>query len=194
MTKNRISLRTGVIAGIIGLAALSRLLPHPPNFTPIAGIGLFGAAYFSRKYLAFLIPFAAMWISDLVINNVVYPIVYPEFYNGFTLFTNGWYWMYGAFALIIGLGFLTLKKVRPLPLIGTSLLASLVFFLVTNFGSWAISSGTLYAADSSGLIAAYTAGLPFFWNTIAGDLFYVGVMFGSFEWLRMRYPALSTHG
>lgn len=189
MTKNKIKLRTGIIAGIIALAALSRLIPHPMNFTPIAGIGLFGAAYFSRKWLALIIPFVALWISDLVINNVYYPIVFPQYYEGFTLFTNGWYWTYGSFALIILLGFKTLKKIKPMNLLGSSLMASIIFFLVTNFGSW--MTGLLYAKTTAGLVACYTAALPFFWNTLAGDLFYVGVMFGAFALLQNRFPALS---
>ncbi|MFK7807224.1 MAG: DUF6580 family putative transport protein [Saprospiraceae bacterium] len=190
MTNNKIELRTGIIIAIIALAALSRLLPHPPNFTPIAGIGLFGAAYFSRKWLALIIPFAAMWFSDLIINNVYMPMVYPEYYNGFTLFTEGWYWMYGSFALIILLGFNVLKKVKLGTLIGASLASSMIFFLVTNFGSWL--TGPMYAKTAAGLIACYTAAIPFFWNTIAGDLFYVGLMFGVFALLQNRIPSLTT--
>jgi hypothetical protein len=190
MTKNKIELRTGIIIAIIGLAALSRLIPHPLNFTPIAGIGLFGAAYFSRKWMALLIPFAAMWISDLVINNIVYPIIYPQYYEGFTFFTDGWYWMYGSFALIILLGFQTLKKVKPTTLFAASLMASVLFFVITNFGTW--MTGTLYAKTATGLMTCYTAAIPFFWNTLAGDLFYVSVMFGAFGWLQNRYPTLAT--
>jgi hypothetical protein len=190
MTKNKIELRTGIIIAIIGLAALSRLVPHPLNFTPIAGIGLFGAAYFSRKWMAFLIPFAAMWVSDLVINNIMYPIMYPQYYQGFAFFTEGWYWMYGSFALIILMGFLTLKKVKPMTLFASSLMASVVFFLLTNFGTWL--TGTLYAKTAAGLMACYTAAIPFFWNTLAGDLFYVSVMFGAFAWVQNRYPTSAT--
>jgi len=189
MTKNKIELRSGIIIAIIALAALSRLIPHPPNFTPIAGIGLFGSAYFSRKWLALIIPFAAMWFSDLIINNIYYPIIYPQYYEGFTFFTSGWYWMYGSIALIIFWGFKTLKKITPLNLLGSSLVASLIFFLATNFGSW--MSGLFYPKTVSGLVACYTAGIPYFWNTLAGDLFYVGVMFGAFALLQQRFPTLS---
>jgi len=190
MNNNKIQLRGGVIIAIIAFAALSRLIPHPPNFTPIAAIGLFGAAYFSKKSWALIIPFAALFISDLLVNNILYPIFYPEFYTGFKLMSAGWYWMYGAFALIIGLGLLTLKQVKPLSLIGTGIGASIIFFLVTNFGHW-VAYPAMYGSTPVGLLASYTAGIPFFWNTVAGDLFYIGVMFGSFEFLKNRYPNLA---
>lgn len=185
----KIDLRFGLIVAMIFLAALSRLLPHPPNFTPIGGMALFGAAYFTKKYWAFLIPFIALFISDLVINNLIYPIVYPEYYEGFTLFTTGWYWYYGAFALITLLGFQTLKEVKPTYLIGSSLAASVLFFLITNIGAWA--SGMMYPMDASGLMASFVAGIPFFGYTIAGDLFYVAVLFGAFEMIEARFPQLN---
>ena len=190
MSDKKIQLRSGLIIGIIAVAALSRLIPHPWNFTPIAGIGLFGAAYFSKKSWAFIIPFAALFISDLLVNNIYYPIFFPEFYKGFTLLTSGWYYIYGSFALIILLGFFSLKKINILSLLGTSLLASILFFLVTNFGVW-LTNPALFAQSPAGLMAAYVAGIPFFWNTLAGDLFYVAVMFGSYELIKQRYPALA---
>jgi len=184
----QIDVRFGLIAMMIVFAAFSRLLPHPVNFTPVGGMALFGAAYFTKKYWAFIIPLVAMFLSDLVINNLVYPVLYPQYYEGFTLMTQGWYWMYGSFALIAALGIFALKKVKLPVLIGTSLGASLIFFLITNFGTWA--SGLIYPAGLAGLGMSYAAGLPFLLNTIAGDLFYVGVMFGSFELLKAQYPRL----
>jgi hypothetical protein len=166
------------------LAALSRLLPHPPNFAPIAGMGLFGAAYFSKKYFAFLIPFVAYWISDLILNN----LIYAQYYEGFQWF--GSLAVYASFALIIVLGFVLLKKVNVNRLLAAGLISSILFFLITNFGSWIGS--TAYPQTFSGLIASYVAGIPFFWNTIAGDLFYITVLFGSFEMVKRRYPQLQT--
>lgn len=180
----KIDLRFGIVALMIVLAALSRLLPHPPNFTPIGGIALFGAAYFSRKYLAFLIPIAALWISDLLLNNVILPRQFPEYYDG----TFAWGispWIYGSFALIVLLGFGLLKQIKIPRLIGGSVLASILFFLITNFGVWA--SGTAYPMTFDGLMACYTAAIPFFWNTLAGDLFYVGVLFGGYALVQKRF-------
>ncbi len=181
----KIDLRLGLLVLLVFSVALSRLLPHPPNFTPVGAMGLFGAAYFSRKYLAFLVPFAAMWISDLLLNNAVYTQLYPEYYSGFSWFGNGW--TYAAFGLIVLLGFVALKKVNLPRLLGASLGASVLFFLITNFGSWL--ADPLYPNNAQGLLSAYTLGLPFFWNTLAGDLFFSITLFGVFEWAQRRYPA-----
>ncbi len=182
MNNSKINLRFGLIALLILVAALSRLLPHPSNFAPIAGMGLFGAAYFSKKYYAFLIPFAAYWISDMLLNN----IIYTQYYEGFQWMGSPW--VYASFALIIVLGFILLKKVTLNNLIVASLSSSVLFFLITNFGTWVSSS--LYSKTFSGLITAFIAGIPFFWNTLAGDLFYVSVLFGSFELVKSQYPQL----
>jgi len=104
--------------------------------------------------------------------------------------TQGWYWMYGSFALIALLGMSILKKIKLPALIAGSLGASVIFFLITNFGAWA--TGMMYPLNMTGLLASYTAGLPFFLNTIAGDLFYVGVLFGSFELVKMQFPRLAV--
>lgn len=181
--KSKLNLRFGLVALMIVLAAASRLLPHPPNFTPIGGMALFGAAYFSRKYLAFLIPLLALWLSDLVLNNVIYPMMYPEYYDGAFAWGISPY-VYGSVILITLLGFGLLKKIKMPRLLAGSVLASALFFLVTNFGVWA--SGMTYPMTMDGLMACYAAGIPFFWNTLAGDLFYVAVLFGSYELVQQQ--------
>ncbi len=184
MEKNKITLRFGVISAIILLAAMSRLVPHPANFAPIGGMALFGAAYYSKRYWIFIIPILSMWLADLVLNNVVY----ARYFDHFVWFYQGCYWTYGAFILIGLIGIVTLKKIRIQNLILTSLLASIVFFLLSNFGVWA--STNMYPKNFSGLIACYTAGLPFFKNTIMGDLVYTGVLFGTFEFAQRKIPAI----
>jgi hypothetical protein len=171
-------------AALILLAALSRLLPHPPNFTPIGAMALFGAAYFNRRWLALAIPFGALFLSDLLINN----ILYREFYPQFTWFTSGW--IYGAFALVMLLGLAVLRRRVSAPrLLAGSLGASLLFYLVTNFAVWA--QGGMYPPTWEGLMLCYAAGLPFLGNTLAGDLFFTGVLFGTYAWVsnRRRQPA-----
>ena len=186
---NKIQLRFGIITLMILVAALSRLLPHPPNFTPIGAIGLFGAAHFSRKHLAIVVPFVALWLSNLLLNNLVYAKMYPDFYgDSFIWFGATAPYVYVAFALIIGLGFLVLRTVKVGNLLAASFGASVLFFLVTNAGSWWASPQ--YTKDFTGLLAAYTAGIPFFWNTLLGDLFYVGVLFGGYAWIKRQVPAL----
>ncbi|MEL7020526.1 MAG: DUF6580 family putative transport protein, partial [Bacteroidota bacterium] len=183
---HKINLRFGIIALFILFAALSRLLPHPPNFTPLGGMALFGAAYFSKKYWAFLVPIIALWISDLVLNNVVY----AAYQDGFTWFSSYMIWVYGAFVAMIGIGSLLVKKIRPVNIITGSFVVSLIFFLITNFGVWYADVTQMYASNITGLLAAYTAGLPFFLNTIVGDLFYSALLFGSYALVQRQYPAL----
>lgn len=170
---------------MIFLAALSRFIPHPPNFTPLGAMALFGAAYFTKKYWAFLIPLIAWWGSDIALNNLVYAKQFPEFYQGFS-------WMgypvgYLCLALIVGLGWLLLKKVTPLRVIGTATLAAVLFFLVTNFASMLASP--IYTKDFNGLLQSYIAGIPFFRNTLAGNLVYSAVLFGVYEYVVLRKKA-----
>lgn len=184
---NKINLHFGLLVVLIVMAALSRLLPHPPNFTPLGGMALFGAAYFTKKYWAFIVPIAALWISDLVLNNVVY----AEFQEGFVWFSSYMIWVYGAFVLMIGLGTLALKKVKASTVVGASISVSLIFFLITNFGVWYADAFNVYPDNIAGLGAAYAAGLPMFLNTLVGDLFFSGVLFGAYELVKKQYPAVA---
>lgn len=182
----QMNIKIGIIALLILVAALSRLLPHPYNFTPIGAMGLFGAAYFSKRYLAFVVPFAAMWLSDLILNNVVYAKQFPEYYDGFQWFGSAT--VYFSFALIIMLGFVLLRKIKVGNVLIASLSASVLFFLITNFSVWL--SNPIYPQNAIGLLTCYIAGLPFFGNTLLGDLFYSGVLFGAYELIKARFPRL----
>jgi hypothetical protein len=186
MRNKKINLGIWITSCLVLLAALSRLLPHPPNFTPIGGMALFGAAYFSRKSFALIIPFVALWISNLILDN----IVYAQYYDGFVWFSNPM--VFVSFAAIVLLGWLMLKKQSVSNILGTSLVASVVFFLISNLGTWMADIGNIYSNDFAGLITCYVAGLPFFWNTLAGDLFYVGVLFGSWQFITQKYPHLAV--
>jgi hypothetical protein len=185
MKTNNLNLRFGVICAMILAAALSRLIPHPASFAPIGGMALFGAAYFSRRVWAFIIPVASMWLSDLVLTNALYGTAsgrFEWFYAG-SLFT------YAALALIVVLGMFSLRKVSVGRLIGSALGASAIFFLVSNFGAWL--SMPIYAKDFGGLMSCYAAGLPFLRGTVLGDLVYTGVLFGAFEYFVKRFPRLA---
>lgn len=180
----KINLRTGAIFLIIAFAAMTRFFPMN-NFSPIAAMGLFGGALLSRKWMAILLPLIAIWVSDIILNNTLY----AHMNEGFTLFYEGWAWQYGSYVLITLLGMFVLNKnVSVLKLTGTSLAASALFFLLSNFGTWA--SGVLYPMDMTGLAMCYAAGLPFLKGTVMGDLFYTGVLFGGFHLLQMRFGSL----
>ncbi|MET3112639.1 hypothetical protein AAKU52_000350 [Pedobacter sp. CG_S7] len=183
-TIEKINLRTSILILFILLAAFSRTLPHLPNFSPLAAIGLFGAAYFNKKWQIFLIPIAATWLSDLFINNYIY----KEYYPSFTWFYTGFYWQYGSYLLIIVAGILFLKKINTSRVIGSSLLAATLFFLITNFGVWIGS--TAYPQNFSGLLACYAAGIPFLKGTLLGNLFYAGVLFFGFSLMQQKYNFL----
>jgi hypothetical protein len=169
--QNILSPRHSMLTGMILAAALSRLLPHPPNFTPIAAIALFGGAQFADKRAAFLVPLAAMFLSDLILGlTVLAPVIY------------------GCFALIVCLGF-WLRQRRSAGRIAVAALAgSVSFFVVTNFAVW-VASG-MYARTPAGLVECYVAALPFFRNTLAGDLFYNAVLFGGLALAEWRLPCL----
>ncbi len=140
------------------------MLPHLPNFAPIAALALFGGTYLNKKY-ALIVPLAALIISDIFIG----------FYNPLVMLS-----VYGSFFLI-GLIGLWLKNHKNIPnVLGASLFGSIVFFLITNFAVWAVPH-SIYSHNLQGLLQSYIMGLPFFRNTLMGDLFYVGVMFGLYE-------------
>ncbi|MEX2597707.1 MAG: DUF6580 family putative transport protein [Salibacteraceae bacterium] len=166
--------RIFVLAAIIIVAALTRLIPHPMNFTPLGAMALFGSAYFGRKGLGLLITMIAWMVSDLVLNNLVYASS-----GGFTLFTEGALYIYGSIVLIYLLGKHVLNKVSIGRMLVGSVSASVIFFIVSNLGVWA--SGTMYPLSVEGLVACYAAAIPFFQNTLAGDLAYAGLLFFLYE-------------
>lgn len=184
---NQVNARWGIVAIIVLFVAMTRLIPHTLsyslfNFSPLGGIALFSAAYFNRKYMAYLLPVAALWVSNLLINN----IFYAQYFEGFSWFANPE--VYLAFIVIVLMGSNLLKKISVPRLAISAVSSSLIFFVVTNFYVW--MNTTLYPKDMGGLVTCYIAAIPFYWNTLASDVFYVGVLFGLFEFVRRQYPAL----
>ncbi len=175
-----------ITIGLIVLAVLSRILPHPLNFSPIGAVAIFSAMHLNKR-VSFLIPFLSLWLSDFVLNNWFYHQFYQGSANSIVWFANEW--VYIAFAVIYLLTLLIKFKVKVSNLVIASLTSSVVFFLLTNFGVWL--SG-FYPMTASGLVACYTAALPFFQNTLLGDLFYVSVLFGIYEWYSRTFTALKS--
>ena len=161
-----------VIAGLVLAAALSRLVPHPFNFSPVAGMALFAGATMGKKSWAFIVPLGALFLSDLCFQ--LFTSV-PGFY-GWSQLVN-----YGAFALIVGVGIVALRKISVRNVLLSSLGASILFFLVSNFGVWLVAGGVApYTHDGAGLLNTYLLGIPFFGNTILGDMVTSGVLFGAY--------------
>lgn len=167
------------IIALVGIGIVSRLIPHMYNFTPLGAIALFSAAYIGRRGLSLLIPILTLWLSDILLNN----FLYSEYVSGFSRWF-GFGWSYIGFALIVGLGWISLKKINLWTVMGSSLAASVLFFLVSNFGTWLGS--TMYAQSSEGLMLCYAAGIPFFWKSLAGTVFYSLVFFGTYEWVSSK--------
>ncbi len=172
MNDKRLNPRFIFILSVVIAGALFRLIPHWPNFTPIAAMALFGGTYFSKKYLAFLIPMAALFISDMILGFHSYMIA-----------------VYLSFAVIVGFGFMLRNRVKIGSLLLASVGSSIVFFLITNFAVWIGSP--FYPQNFAGLLESYTAGLPFLNNGILGDLFYNTLFFGAFYLAQQRFPVLA---
>lgn len=144
-----------IIIGLIVLAILTRLIPHPPNFAPITGIALFSAINFNNRFFKFFVPLISLVIFDLII--------------GFSLINI---FVYLSFIVIVLVGN-HFKKIK----LKSILISSVVFFIISNFGVWLIG----YPKTVSGIIMCYTAAIPFFINTILGDLFYSYILKYSFN-------------
>lgn len=153
--------RYGMLVAMVVAAAAMRLLPHPANFTPIGALALFAGAQFDDKRWAFVIPLAAMLLSDILLG-----------FHGQMPVT------YGAFAVIVVMGFSLKERTTALRVTGASFGAATFFFIVSNLAVWA-SSG-LYPMTVQGLVACYVAAIPFFHNWLAGTLFYAALLFGGF--------------
>ena len=169
---NFLHARTLVITGIILAAAGLRLAPHPMNFAPIGALALFGGAYFSSKREALAIPLLSLILGDVFTGfHQLLPVIYA------------------SFLVSVAIGF-WLRRKRSAPRIGAATLAgAMQFFLVTNFALWASSIGS-YPKTAGGLTACYVAGIPLFWNTLAGDAFYATLLFGGMALAERRFPVL----
>lgn len=154
-----ISKNTVFIIFLVLAAALSRLVPHIPNFTPIAAIGLMAASYFKKNHFAFVVPILAMLISDFFIG-----------------FHSTMVWVYGSLVAIVFVGQFLLKKISVLNVALSALISSVIFFIVTNFGVWI--SYDFYPKTWAGFVECYTLAIPFFTNTLMGDAFYCTILFG----------------
>ncbi len=177
------------LLGITICAAAMRLMPHPPNVTPIAAMALFGGAHFARKRTALLLPLAAMYLSDLVLGFLVYDF---GWFHAFMPF------VYASFVLTVCLGFLVRHRLTVLTVGAAALVGSVLFFIVSNFGVWLISS--LYPKTLTGLAGCYVAAIPFFRNMLAGNAVYTLILFGGFALAQRHLPvsrdepaALPTH-
>jgi hypothetical protein len=167
--KENLLYRTLLALALIILAAALRIAPHPWNFTPIGAMALFSGAIVKDRRLAFLFPLLALFAGDIFIGfHKLIPIVYASF----------------LINVAIGLWLRDRRNVTRISL--ATLLGAIQFFLVTNFAVWQFLGG--YPHTAGGLMACYIAGIPFFWNTLAGDAVYAVLLFGSFGFAERFFP------
>lgn len=165
-------LRLTTIMGMIVFAALTRLLPHPPNATAISALALFAGAQLADRRLAFLVPLAALFLTDLVLG-----------------LHSGMIFVYACVAAMVVIGHVCGERAHVLKLAGASLFGSVLFFTVTNFGVFLLDG--MYEKSLAGLAECYVLAIPFFQNALLGDLFFTAALFGGFALLRRAMPAVS---
>jgi hypothetical protein len=181
-----LNVRFVTLVGITLAAAATRLVPHPPNLTPVAALALFGGAYFSNRIAAFAVPLAAMLLSDLALGLIHY---------GTAIFSSMPF-VYASLVLTVLLGlWVRRRRCSPVAIAGAALASSILFFIISNFGVWL--QWNLYPKTLEGLAACYIAAIPFFRNTLAGDAVFTLVLFGGFALAQhyiaaLREPAAVT--
>lgn len=166
---------------LVILAVASRLVDHPANVAPIAALGLLtGATGLQQptrigRLLCLTLPLVALFLSDLKIGFYTWQVMAS---------------VYLGFALTVGLGLWLRRRYRWSTIIGASLASSVIFFLLTNAAVWAFTP--MYSKTLAGLAESYWMALPFFRNTLLGDLAYAGVLFGAYQLAQQSLPIKST--
>ena len=156
---------------LIVAAGMSRLIKIAPNITAVGAMALFAGAYFQNKKLAYAVPLITVFLTDLIIgfHRIMIPV-------------------YVSFVITVFIGTLIAERKNFFTIAAGSLASSIIFFLVTNLPFW---FGNQYTWDLAGAIESYTLALPFFQNSMIGDLAFNAILFGGFELARRRIPALA---
>jgi hypothetical protein len=186
-TQNKYLVTTAV--GIILLAAISRLIPHPPNFAPIASLAIFGGTVISNKKYALILPLGALLLSDVLFQLFT---TTPGFYDISQTF------VYGAFILITFLA-TKIKKANTTNILFACLWSGAIFFILSNFGVWL--TGVYYPKTITGLMECYAAAIPFYKNELFGNMllntfmsnvFFTAVLFGAYAVVKKVIVSTNT--
>ncbi len=175
--------RPAFLCLLIVATVAMRVVPHPWNFAPVGAVALFGGATFRSKWAAFLVPLSAMFISDVLLSNL----------KGYDLFTPITAVIYACYVFYAALGFWLRSRRQAVPIAGAALTGAVVFYLVTNLAAWwALSTGpgAEYTRDFAGLMSSYVLALPFFGNTLLGDVVFCTMLFGGLALAESKVPAL----
>jgi len=158
---------------LVIFAVSSRFLPHPPNFAAVGAVALFSGVYLTKKHALWL-PLFVMAVSDIFIG-----------------FHNLIFFTWGSFVLIgvVGLWLRSRKNIQNV--VFATLTGSLLFFFITNSAVWVFTP--MYGKNIQGLLECFVMALPFFRNTLAGDIFFVGVLFGAYEGVKYLLPKIKEN-
>jgi hypothetical protein len=181
----KINLRFTVLVLMVFLAGLSRLVVHIDNFTPIGAMCLFGGAYFADQKKAYLMPLLSLFLSDMIIQGIIYQGKY-----GFPLY-DGWYWVYGTFAILVLLGRKIITKITLSNVLLASIMAALFHWIITDFGVWISGCNNMYTKDLNGFILCYTMAIPYMLQFLGGTVLYAAIMFGTFEFAKSKFSVLA---
>jgi hypothetical protein len=172
-----------LLSFFVFVAAITRVLPHPDNVTAIGAMALFGGTYFNNRKTALLMPLVAMFFSDMLLE-----VLFRLGVGNTPGIHNTLPFVYLAFFVAAAIGFWVKKNITFARVFGGGVLASLVFFIITNFAVWL--SG-FYGFTLEGLITCYVAAIPFYRNTFIGDMVFITLLFGSFEYLKQTAPQVA---
>lgn len=178
--RNVVLLLIIVFVSIIRIAAAySDNFKEIANFSAVGAIALFGGAYFNNSIKAFSFPLLVLLLSDIFITNV----------SGYGFFYGGWYWTYIAFILMVLVSKLVINKVNVQNTVIAGVVAVIVHWIVSDISAMYVPG--LYPPTLAGFGACLIAAIPYELKFLYGTAIYGVVMFGAFELLRVKYPALS---
>lgn len=181
MTLQKINTRNIVLVLMIIAAAAFRLISYKfpyvlSNFNPVGAIALFGGAYFTEKWKAYIVPLFILFVSDIFLNHS---------YSGhWQLLDNSSILVYVFFVIVVFMGSL-IKKANVLNVFSASLVAVVLHWLITD-----IPFGSLYPHTFAGYMQSLTAAIPFEKNMLLGDVVFCAILFGGFELAKTKYTAL----
>ena len=169
--KENLLYRTLLALAILVIAAALRIAPHPWNFTPVGAMALFSGAVVRDRRIAFFFPLLSLFLGDIFVG-----------------FHKLMFVVYASFMVSVAIGLWLRKGRTPARIALATLLGAIQFFLITNFAVWQFLGSFPHTA--SGLLSCYVAGVPLFWNTLAGDAFYAVLLFGGFALAERMFPVL----
>lgn len=191
MSLNKINPRTIVLlAFMIAVAAVRVAFSLDPGmspiatFTPLGGMALFGGAYFQKNIKAYFFVLFTLWMGDIILNRAIY-------YNEWRLLYDGWYFTYGAYALMVFAGQRMIRRVSVKNIVFAGLAATLIHWIGTSPSCFLVAN-SMYPKTWDGYLTSLVAAIPYEGNFLVGTLAYSGILFGLFEWAKSKYTVLQT--